>query len=238
MSSETPSAIHSPTLPICIETSSKSSWNNYNGDSQGTYRKSDGGMSSPICTDHNPIQTSSPKNSNLCSPNSSPSCAISPKIRNKFIPSDPHQECVVCHGSASGKHFGAYTCESCKLFFLRILKMRNGGRPLVCGNSNKCQVTVNTRSMCRACRFRKCCDAGMAREKCVYGRNARLIVPSSGNSTPVTPGGNIISSKYSHEINNIIQANETLHIAVRSHHWPFMTFSVSQKNSTLMQKSD
>ena len=128
MSSETPpGAIRGPTLPICIETSNKSSWN-YSSDSQTNYSKIDAGMSSPNCgTDQNSMQTVSPNNSSLCSPNSSPSCAISPKIRNKFIPSDPHQECVVCHGSASGKHFGAYTCESCKLFFLRILKNEEWG---------------------------------------------------------------------------------------------------------------
>ena len=128
-----------------------------------------------------------------CQTSSSTPDATSPKTRNKFIPSDPHEECAVCHGDASGKHFGAYTCESCKLFFLRILKIKSGGRPLICANSNKCLITVNTRSMCRACRFKKCCDAGMSRDKCVYGRNARLI-PPAGTPSAATSSANSAAS--------------------------------------------
>ena len=97
-----------------------------------------------------------------------------------YAPSDPQRLCVVCGACASGRHFGAYTCESCKLFFLRLTQGKNA-RPLKCGNDERCNLESRLRSVCRLCRYKKCIESGMSKDRIVYGRNARS---SQKYSTP------------------------------------------------------
>ncbi len=69
-----------------------------------------------------------------------------------------NKKCEVCFVSASGFHYGAYTCEACKLFFVRTAKRT---RREQCSLKN-CQIALETRSDCSDCRFTKCIAVGMS----------------------------------------------------------------------------
>ncbi len=69
--------------------------------------------------------------------------------------------CKVCNDHATGIHYGISSCEGCKGFYKRsILRQRS----YVCSFSNKCDVTVEKRKNCKACRFSKCLRVGMCLE--------------------------------------------------------------------------
>ena len=95
-----------------------------------------------------------------------------PGTSRGYAPSDPQKLCAVCGACASGRHFGAYTCESCKLFFLRLTQGKNA-RPLKCAKDERCNIQSRLRSVCRLCRYKKCIASGMSKDRIVYGRNAR-----------------------------------------------------------------
>ena len=100
-------------------------------------------------------------------------------------PSPPEKaqfgNCRICHDKASGVHYGVVTCEGCKVslcnyqihveicfnllnkkgFYKRSASRK---RLYFCLNKNKCNVTVDNRKNCKACRYKKCIDEGMGVE--------------------------------------------------------------------------
>ncbi|CAF1587885.1 unnamed protein product [Adineta ricciae] len=95
--------------------------------------------------------------------------------------------CVVCGASALGYNFDAITCESCKAFFRRnALKSL---KSFHCRRQGGCEITLETRRRCSACRLAKCFSNGMKRdrlllaeEKVAKRRKMEEIHPSSGQS--------------------------------------------------------
>lgn len=86
--------------------------------------------------------------------------------------------CVVCGAGAHGRNFGVIACESCKLFF-----RRNGLRDpksLSCYRNDQCEIKVETRRRCLACRLTKCLNSGMKRDRLLKAeekaaRNSKTI---------------------------------------------------------------
>ena len=70
------------------------------------------------------------------------------------------ETCVVCGDRASGRHFGAISCEGCKGFFKRTTKNQLGYQCLT--KRQDCEVTKITRSRCQSCRLQKCLAMGMS----------------------------------------------------------------------------
>ncbi|CAJ0962779.1 unnamed protein product, partial [Mesorhabditis belari] len=66
--------------------------------------------------------------------------------------------CHICNDKATGKHYGAISCDGCKGFFRRSIRKK---RSYVCRFDHNCPVDKNHRNSCRACRLRKCLIAGM-----------------------------------------------------------------------------
>ncbi|CAF0834302.1 unnamed protein product [Didymodactylos carnosus] len=95
---------------------------------------------------------------------------ISPKTEDlyKKLP------CLVCGSSASGIHFGAVTCEACKGFFRRSIK-ENAPDRYRCAENNNCEINSTSKITCRACRFRKCINAGMSMDASRIGRQSNLF---------------------------------------------------------------
>ncbi|XP_024940495.1 nuclear receptor subfamily 2 group C member 2 isoform X2 [Cephus cinctus] len=66
--------------------------------------------------------------------------------------------CVVCGDRASGRHYGAISCEGCKGFFKRSIRKQLGYQ---CRGSKTCEVTKHHRNRCQYCRLQKCLAMGM-----------------------------------------------------------------------------
>ncbi|GIX77782.1 nuclear receptor subfamily 2 group C member 1-A, partial [Caerostris extrusa] len=66
--------------------------------------------------------------------------------------------CVVCGDKASGRHYGAVSCEGCKGFFKRSIRKQLG---YACRGNRDCEVTKHHRNRCQYCRLQKCLSMGM-----------------------------------------------------------------------------
>ncbi|GFR89766.1 E75 nuclear receptor [Elysia marginata] len=75
--------------------------------------------------------------------------------------------CRVCGNKASGLHFGVNTCEACNEFFRRSLKR---GANYHCSRNLSCKVWGKKRSPCSSCRYRRCLEVGMSRNRIKTGR--------------------------------------------------------------------
>ena len=69
--------------------------------------------------------------------------------------------CSVCGDSASGHHYGVFSCEACKAFFKRTVQ---GNIEYTCPSDDNCEISKNRRKACQACRFKKCLLVGMMKE--------------------------------------------------------------------------
>ncbi|XP_043913042.1 androgen receptor [Protopterus annectens] len=70
----------------------------------------------------------------------------------------PQKMCLICGDEASGCHYGALTCGSCKVFFKRAAE---GKQKYLCASRNDCTIDKIRRKNCPSCRLRKCFEAGM-----------------------------------------------------------------------------
>nr|Q8AYI2.1 RecName: Full=Progesterone receptor; Short=PR; AltName: Full=Nuclear receptor subfamily 3 group C member 3; AltName: Full=dyPR [Rana dybowskii]AAN63590.1 progesterone receptor [Rana dybowskii] len=70
----------------------------------------------------------------------------------------PRKICLICSDEASGCHYGALTCGSCKVFFKRAIE---GQHNYLCAGRNDCIGDKIRRKNCPSCRLKKCCQAGM-----------------------------------------------------------------------------
>nr|XP_031830651.1 hepatocyte nuclear factor 4-gamma isoform X3 [Nomia melanderi] len=71
------------------------------------------------------------------------------------------QHCAICGDRATGKHYGAASCDGCKGFFRRSVRKNH---LYACRFNRNCVVDKDKRNQCRYCRLRKCFKAGMKKE--------------------------------------------------------------------------
>ncbi|XP_035252548.1 hepatic nuclear factor 4, beta [Anguilla anguilla] len=69
--------------------------------------------------------------------------------------------CSICADRATGKHYGASSCDGCKGFFRRSVRKNYA---YTCRFNRQCVVDRDKRNQCRYCRLRKCFRAGMRKE--------------------------------------------------------------------------
>jgi hypothetical protein len=70
-------------------------------------------------------------------------------------------DCVVCGDRATGKHYGAISCDGCKGFFRRSVRKN----PVYeCRHQNNCTIDKDKRNQCRHCRWKKCLRMGMKKD--------------------------------------------------------------------------
>ncbi|XP_012280601.1 orphan steroid hormone receptor 2 isoform X2 [Orussus abietinus] len=79
--------------------------------------------------------------------------------------------CVVCGDRASGRHYGAISCEGCKGFFKRSIRKQLGYQ---CRGSKTCEVTKHHRNRCQYCRLQKCLAMGMRSDSVQHERKPVL----------------------------------------------------------------
>ncbi|XP_072014317.1 hepatocyte nuclear factor 4-gamma-like [Amphiura filiformis] len=69
--------------------------------------------------------------------------------------------CSICGDRATGKHYGAASCDGCKGFFRRSVRKNH---QYTCRFNRNCIVDKDKRNQCRYCRLKKCFRAGMKKE--------------------------------------------------------------------------
>ena len=69
--------------------------------------------------------------------------------------------CRVCGDHASGNHFGVLSCEACRSFFRRSVRVSS---QYACRGARNCPVMAKTRNRCPFCRLQKCLAVGMRRQ--------------------------------------------------------------------------
>ncbi|XP_069961230.1 hepatocyte nuclear factor 4-gamma-like isoform X2 [Cherax quadricarinatus] len=95
--------------------------------------------------------------------------------------------CAICGDRATGKHYGAHSCDGCKGFFRRSVRKNHTYN---CRFNRSCTVDKDKRNQCRYCRLRKCIRAGMKKEAVQNERDRistrRPSYDESGSPTGMT----------------------------------------------------
>nr|XP_046252018.1 nuclear receptor subfamily 2 group C member 2 [Scatophagus argus] len=86
----------------------------------------------------------------------------------------PVEYCVVCGDKASGRHYGAVSCEGCKGFFKRSVRKN---LTYSCRSKQDCVINKHHRNRCQFCRLRKCLKMGMKTESVQSERKPIDVVP-------------------------------------------------------------
>ncbi|CAI9715051.1 orphan steroid hormone receptor 2 isoform X3 [Octopus vulgaris] len=87
--------------------------------------------------------------------------AVRDKLTQKQQFEQNFKPCIVCGDKASGRHYGAISCEGCKGFFKRSIRKQLG---YACRGNKDCPVTKMHRNRCQFCRLQKCLAVGMRSE--------------------------------------------------------------------------
>ncbi|KAF3686433.1 Hepatocyte nuclear factor 4-beta [Channa argus] len=90
--------------------------------------------------------------------------------------------CIICADKATGKHYGASSCDGCKGFFRRSIR---NNHTYNCRFKRQCVVDKDKRNQCRYCRLQKCFKAGMRMEAV---QNERDSINSQRAKGPQTVG--------------------------------------------------
>uniref|UniRef100_A0A3P8VKJ0 Hepatocyte nuclear factor 4, gamma n=1 Tax=Cynoglossus semilaevis TaxID=244447 RepID=A0A3P8VKJ0_CYNSE len=96
-------------------------------------------------------------------------------------PEGMSSNCAICGDKATGKHYGASSCDGCKGFFRRSIRKSH---IYTC-----CVVDKDKRNQCRFCRLNKCFRAGMKKEAVQNERDrisSRRNIPDSQDLPPIT----------------------------------------------------
>lgn len=91
--------------------------------------------------------------------------------------------CVVCGDRASGRHYGAISCEGCKGFFKRSIRKQLGYQ---CRGAKNCEVTKHHRNRCQYCRLQKCLACGMRSDSVQHERKP-IVDKKEFSSSPTLP---------------------------------------------------
>uniref|UniRef100_A0A3B5L811 Uncharacterized protein n=1 Tax=Xiphophorus couchianus TaxID=32473 RepID=A0A3B5L811_9TELE len=101
-------------------------------------------------------------------------------------PDGLNANCAICGDKATGKHYGASSCDGCKGFFRRSIRKSH---VYTCRFSRQCVVDKDKRNQCRFCRLNKCFRAGMKKEAVQNERDrisSRRVIPDSQDLPPIT----------------------------------------------------
>ncbi|XP_019739964.1 progesterone receptor-like isoform X1 [Hippocampus comes] len=88
--------------------------------------------------------------------------------------------CQVCGDDASGCHYGAVTCGSCKVFFKRAAA---GKQNHLCASRNDCTIDKLRRKNCASCRLKRCYMSGMS----LKGRRLKGVGQARSGEEEQTP---------------------------------------------------
>ncbi|CAB1340922.1 unnamed protein product [Coregonus sp. 'balchen'] len=93
---------------------------------------------------------------------------------------------VANYNKATGKHYGASSCDGCKGFFRRSIRKNH---VYSCRFNRQCVVDKDKRNQCRFCRLHKCFRAGMKKEAVQNERDrisSRRNIQDNQDLPPIT----------------------------------------------------
>ncbi|XP_016968572.1 transcription factor HNF-4 homolog isoform X2 [Drosophila biarmipes] len=129
-------------------------------------------------------------NNSMFSPNNNLGGSGSASVSSQQQLQQQHQQsptvCAICGDRATGKHYGASSCDGCKGFFRRSVRKNH---QYTCRFSRNCVVDKDKRNQCRYCRLRKCFKAGMKKEA-VQNERDRISCRRTSNDDP-DPGNGL-----------------------------------------------
>ncbi|XP_039591637.1 hepatocyte nuclear factor 4-alpha isoform X1 [Polypterus senegalus] len=96
--------------------------------------------------------------------------------------------CAICGDRATGKHYGASSCDGCKGFFRRSVRKNH---MYSCRFNRQCIVDKDKRNQCRYCRLKKCFRAGMKKEA-VQNERDRISTRRSSYEDSGLPSINVL----------------------------------------------
>uniref|UniRef100_A0A672ZVS7 Nuclear receptor subfamily 2, group C, member 2 n=1 Tax=Sphaeramia orbicularis TaxID=375764 RepID=A0A672ZVS7_9TELE len=96
----------------------------------------------------------------------------------------PVEYCVVCGDKASGRHYGAVSCEGCKGFFKRSVRKN---LTYSCRSKQDCVINKHHRNRCQFCRLRKCLKMGMKTDDIFIITITRYSVQSERKPIDIVP---------------------------------------------------
>uniref|UniRef100_A0AAY5K8K2 Nuclear receptor subfamily 2, group C, member 1 n=1 Tax=Esox lucius TaxID=8010 RepID=A0AAY5K8K2_ESOLU len=85
----------------------------------------------------------------------------SPDLADPALAKPVVEYCVVCGDKASGRHYGAVSCEGCKGFFKRSIRKN---LVYTCRGSGECVINKHHRNRCQYCRLQRCMILGMKQD--------------------------------------------------------------------------
>ncbi|XP_024002500.1 hepatocyte nuclear factor 4-alpha isoform X1 [Salvelinus sp. IW2-2015] len=94
--------------------------------------------------------------------------------------------CAICGDKATGKHYGAFSCDGCKGFFRRSIRKNH---IYSCRFNRQCVVDKDKRNQCRFCRLHQCFRAGMKKEAVQNERDrisSRRSIQDNQDLLPIT----------------------------------------------------
>nr|CAD2161226.1 unnamed protein product [Meloidogyne enterolobii] len=93
-----------------------------------------------------------------------------PTSSSTYMPNS--RVCSVCSGPSNGFYFGVLSCRACASFYRRSFFEK---RRFLCRRFNNCDINADgMRNSCRACRLRRCLEAGMNIESSIFESKGRL----------------------------------------------------------------
>lgn len=115
-----------------------------------------------------------------------------------------NQLCAICGDKATGKHYGASSCDGCKGFFRRSVRKNH---VYACRFSRCCIMDKDKRNQCRYCRLKKCFRAGMKKEAVQNERDRiscrRPSYDESSNNSGLTLNALLNAEMYSRQMTHI-----------------------------------
>ncbi|CAH0401307.1 unnamed protein product [Chilo suppressalis] len=119
------------------------------------------------------------------------------------------QHCAICGDRATGKHYGASSCDGCKGFFRRSVRKNH---LYTCRFSRNCVVDKDKRNQCRYCRLRKCFKAGMKKEA-VQNERDRINCRRPSYEEPTQANGLSVVSLLNAELLSRKVIDETINVS-------------------------
>ncbi|CAF1435506.1 unnamed protein product [Adineta ricciae] len=102
-------------------------------------------------------------------------------------------KCKICGAPAEHSNYGAVSCSPCKMFFRR--NAITGQLKFKCDSDEDCEVNVNNRHVCSACRLAKCFANGMQSELIRSSLSKKTVSKEKANPTTetITETSNILT---------------------------------------------